>query len=248
VRVALAMLLLTSTAHANSDDIITRPLVLAPGQVTAALTLEYSLTTRSVGTPVSVAPDAWVGVTDRLTLGVIHSSPSVDRIDARSSLCLRGTELTCDHAYRGSGIDVRYRLRDDIVPRARVLLRDIDPLKPALTLGALMRWTHGRFSLRSDPYLRFGLANRGEGNRAAFVVPVWIGFQPTCRWLLELHTGADGDLAVIRDGWHMPFSAVVTARATSALDIVVEAGFSQLYGPQIDIRQRAVMITAAYSR
>jgi hypothetical protein len=247
VRVALAVLLLASSAHADSTDIITRPLVLAPGHFTAQLTLEYSLAPRSLGKPLSIAPDAWFGVTDRFTLGVIHSSPSVDRIDARSSICLRGTELTCDHAYRGSGIDVRYRLRDDIVPRARLLLRDIDPLKPALALGALLRWTHGRFSLRSDPYLRFGLANRGEGNRAAFVLPVWVGFQPTCRWLLELHSGADGDLAVIHDGWHMPFSAVVTARATSALDIVVEAGFSQLYGPQIDVRQRTLMVTAAYS-
>lgn len=248
MRVALAVLLVASSAHADSNDLITRPLVLAPGGLTAQLTVEYSLTTRSAGKPISLAPDAWYGVTDRWTLGVIHSNASVDRIDARSSICLRGTELTCDSAYRGSGIDVRYRLRDDVVPRARVLLRDIDPMKPAIALGALVRWTYGRFAVRSDPYLRFGLANRDQGNRAAFVLPVWIGFQPTCRWLLELHTGADGDLAVIRDGWHMPLSAVITARATRAIDVVVEAGFRQLYGPQIDIKERTLMVTVAYSR
>lgn len=251
MRIALALgavTLLAGSARGDSDDIITRPLVLDRGHVTAALTLEYSLTTRSTGKPISFAPDVWLGVTDRLTLGAIHSSPSVDRIDARSSLCLRGSELTCDRTYLGSGIDVRYRVRDQLVPRVRVLLRDIDPMKPAVTVGILARWTHGRFSVKTDPYLRLGLAHRDEGNRAAFMLPVWLGIQPTCRWLLELHTGADGDLAVLGDGWHVPFSVVVTARATPALDLVVEAGFSQIYGPQIDIRQRALMITAAYSR
>lgn len=211
------------------------------------MTLHYSLVPRSTGEPISIAPDAWYGITDRLTVGLVHSSPSVDRIDARASFCLRGTDLTCDRAYRGSGLDVRYRLHENFAPRARLLVRDVDPFKPALAIGALARWTSGRFSVKTDPYVRLGLANRDQGNRAAFVIPVWVGFQPTCRWLLELHTGADGDLAVLRDGWHMPLSAVVTARATAAIDVVVEAGFSQLYGPQIDIRQRSLLVTVAYT-
>ena len=251
VPLAFVMTLASSSAFADSNDIITRPLVLERHHVQAALTLEYSLVTRSVGTPLSIAPDAWVGVTERLTVGVIHSSPSVDRIGSRASFCVRQSELTCDRAYQGSGIDVRYRLRDApfaVAPRVRLLVRDVDPWKPAVTIGTLARWTRGRFSIKTDPYLRFGLANTDHGNRAAFVLPVWLGVQPTCRWLVELHTGAEGDLAVLRDGWHMPFSLVVTARATRALDVVVEAGFSQIYGPQIDYRQRALMITAAYSR
>ncbi|MEJ7599618.1 MAG: hypothetical protein WKG01_17050 [Kofleriaceae bacterium] len=70
--------------------------------------------------------------------------------------------------------------------------------------------------------------------------------QPTCRWLIELHTGVDGDLAVLRDGWHVPFAIVVTARATQSIDIGVEAGFTQLYGPQTDLKQRAVMFSVSY--
>ena len=251
MRAALALVLVASSAHADSNDIITRSLTLDRLEIEAALTLHYSLTTRSTGTPLSLAPDIWVGVTDRWTAGVIHSSPSVDRIDARASLCLRQSDLTCDAAYQGFGIDVRYRLSGAplaIAPRARLLLRDTDPWKPALTVGALARWSRGRFSIKTDPYLRFGLANRDRGNRAAFMLPIWFGIQPTCRWLVEFRTGADGDLAVLADGWHMPASLVVTARATADLDIVVEAGFSQIFGPQIDYRQRTLMITAAYSR
>jgi hypothetical protein len=195
------------------------------------------------GDVVSLAPDAWIGVTERWTAGVIHSSQSVDRIGSRASFCLRTNELLCDQAYQGSGVDVRYRLFDHLVPRARFLIRDTDPWKPALTLGALMRWTRGRFAITTDPYIRIGLANLHQGNRTAFNVPVWFGLQPTCRWLIEFHTGADGDFRVIRDGWHMPASIVVTARATENLDISVEAGLQQAYGPQIDTKQRSVIVT-----
>lgn len=213
------------------------------------LSLEYSLYEHMVGRPIALAPDLWYGVTQRLTVGLIHSSQSVDRIGARSTVCLRQSELLCDEAYQGSGVDVRYRLRDAplaIAPRVRFLVRDVDPWKPAVTIGTLARWSRGRFSITTDPYLRFGLTNQQQGNRAAFVVPFWFGVQPTCRWLVEVHTGADGDFAVLDDGWHMPLGLVVTARATSTLDVSVEAGFSQIYGPQIDSKQRYLMLTVAY--
>ncbi len=238
-------------ARADSTDLVTRPLALDRNHVRASLTLEYSLGKRHVGEPLVLAPDAWVGATERLTVGIIHSSPSVDRIGGRASFCVRESALTCDAPYQGSGVDLRYRLSDAplaIAPRVRFLIRDLDPFKPAVTLGTLVRWSRGRFSVTTDPFLRFGLANTDQGNRAAFSLPIWLGVQPTCRWLVELHTGADGDLAVIRDGWHMPLSLVVTARATAQVDVIVEAGFPQLYGPQTNIDERAVMITAAYSR
>ena len=249
MRVLLPLLLFAGVARAESDDLVTRPLALARGQLHAQLTLEYSLIQRSTGTPLSLAPDAWVGVTERLTVGVIHSNQSVDRIGSRSTFCLRESREGCDQPYQGSGIDVRYRLRDAplaVAPRVRLLLRDIDPWKPAVTLGTIVRWTRGRFSIASDPYVRLGLANRDKGNRAAFVVPLFLGVQPTCRWLVEVHTGVDGDFAVIRDGWHMPVGLRITAAATSAIDVIVEAGGSQLYGRQVDIKQRHLMIGVAY--
>jgi hypothetical protein len=230
-------------ARADSTDIIERPLALGSGELRAGLSLEYSLYERMEGDVVSLAPDAWFGVTERWTAGVIHSSQSVDRIGSRASFCLRTNDLLCDRAYQGSGLDVRYRLRDHLVPRMRLLVRDTDPFKPAVTLGALARWTHGRFAITTDPYLRIGLANLHAGNRTAVSLPVWFGVQPTCRWLIEFHTGAEGDLRVLRDGWHMPASIVVTARATAQLDVSVEAGLQQAYGPQIDIKQREVIVT-----
>ena len=246
MKAALLLVLAVTTAHADSTDLVTRPLTLEPRQIHAQLSLEISLYERMVGRPLALAPDIWVGVTKELTVGLIHSSQSVDRIGARATVCLRQSDLLCDGPYQGSGIDVRYRLSDAVIPRMRLLVRDIDPWKPAVTLGGIARWSRGRFSIRTDPYLRLGLANRDKGNRAAFVLPVWFGVQPTCRWLVEIHSGADGDLAVIEDGWHMPFGLVVTARATEAFDITVEAGATQIYGYQVDAKQRYVMISAGW--
>ena len=243
MRVLLVLLSTATLAYADSTDIIERPLALDRYELRAGVSLEVSLYQRFEGDVVSLAPDAWFGLTDRWTAGIIHSSQSVDRIGSRASFCLRQSDLLCDRAYQGSGLDVRYRLADHLVPRARLLLRDVDPWKPAITVGTLARWTRGRFAITTDPHLRLGLANTDQGNRAAFNLPVWFGVQPTCRWLIEFHTGADGDLAVIRDGWHMPLSLVVTARATADLEISVEAGFNQLYGPQIDIKQRELIVT-----
>ena len=42
----------------------------------------------------------------------------------------------------GSAVDVRWSWREGplaVAPRARLLLRDVDPWKPAVTAGALVR-------------------------------------------------------------------------------------------------------------
>ena len=166
-----------------------------------------------------------------------------------STVCVRQLAGQCERAYRGSGLDVAWSWRTGafaVAPRGRVLLRDIDPVKPAVTVGALVRWTRGRFGISSDPYLRLGLANRDRGNRAALVVPVWLAIQPTCRWLVALHTGWDGELAVLRDGWHVPVALVVRARATQRIDLGIEAGYRSLFGPQNNYGQSAAIVTIGW--
>jgi hypothetical protein len=249
--VALAVLAATSAAGASPSDLVTRALVLDPGEVVTRVAVEIGLSTGRLAQPLSVAPDAWIGVSPRLTIGLVHSNASLDQIDARASFCLRGDALSCDRAYRGSGIDVRWSWREGslaVAPRGRLVLRDLDPWKPAVTVGALARWIRGRYAITSDPYLRLGLAHRELGNRAALFVPIWLGIQPACRWLVALHTGWDTELATWRDTWHVPLGLEVVAQATRRLDIGLAAGFPRLAGPQNNINERAMSITLAYRR
>ena len=251
----LVLLLIARTAFADSADFVARPLVLDTGQVSAQLVIESNLApSGGFARPLSFAPDLWVGVTRRLTLGIIHSDPSVDRISPGASVCVRTDELICTEVYRGGGLDALYAIdgfeasgQFSFAPHARLLLRDLDPVKPALTLGATARWQRGRFAVSADPFLQLGLGNNDRGNRAELWIPIVLAIQPTCRWVFELHTGWDSDVAIINEqGWHVPVGFAVRAAATTHLDLGGELGFTSLLGPQNNPKQRVAFVTIGW--
>ncbi len=229
----------------HAASVQAEPLVLAHGDVLTRLSIEINAQTRRYARPLSFAPDLWIGVTDRVTVGLIHSSQSVDRIESGATFCVRELASRCERAYRGSGLDLRFAWTPAVVLRTRLLVRDVDPVKPAIAVGALLRWTHGRYAVTTDPYLRIGLANCETGNRDALVVPVWLGAQLSSV-MLAVHTGIDSDLAVWRDGWHIPVAVVAEVEPARALTLGIEAGFSSLIGPQNTGDFRAVILYAGW--
>jgi hypothetical protein len=249
----LALMLVVSSrpALAEPNDFVARPLVLAQRQVDAALVLELDIAPGLVGKPTSLAPDVWVGVLPKLTVGLVHSSPSVDRFQPGATFCVTHNETSprCVDTYHGSGIDARYLVVDGavaIAPRLRVLVRQIDPVKPAITIGGLVRWTRGRFAIIGDPYLQFGLANTDAGNRHALFLPVTFAVQPLARWELALRTGFNSDLAVIGDGWHVPVAVSTRFAIDAHFDLGVMLGFASLLGPQNTAKERALFFTFAW--
>jgi hypothetical protein len=248
---AVACVLASAAAHAAPDDLVARPLVLDEGGLDLRLTAEIGVRNLQWGVPLSIAPDAWWGIARHWTVGAIHSDASVDQIEAGATLCVRELSVPCSHPYRGSGIDVRFGALDGalaLAPRVRLLVRDVDPFKPAATLGALVRWTRGRFAIASDPFLRIPLANSELGNRIALSIPLWVSIQPARGWMITAHSGFDADLAVLRDGSHGPFGLGVTARVSPAVDVSLEAGWGRLFGPQYNAKVSAVLITTGWHR
>jgi len=235
--------------EASPDDLIARPLVLEAGALDVRLTLAINLQPRAIAEPTALSPDAWWGVLPRLTLGLIHSDASLDQIATSGSLCIRPSTSTCAHRYKGSGVDVRYSAVEGpfaLAPRLRAVIRDTDPFKPAVTLGALVRWAHGRFAITGDPYLRLPLANAPLGNRFAIDLPVWFAVQPASGWMIALRSGFESDLVVLRDGGHLAFALDVAARATDHIDLGVEGGWTSLLGPQHDARHATIMLAAGW--
>lgn len=234
--------------HAAPDDVVTRPLVLGRGDVELRLTAEINVQRNTTGRPLSLAPDAWWGISPRWTVGVIHSSASLDRIDAGATFCIRQVDAPpCNRLYHGGGFDVRFSALEGplaVAPKLRLIVRDFDPVKPAVTVGAMARWAINRFAVATDPYLRLPLANGDRGNRTQLVLPLWLTVQPVTGWAVSLHSGYDSDVAVFRDGGHGPVSLGITARVTPELDLAVEAGWSRLLGPQHDVKRGTVMISA----
>lgn len=246
---ASALVGAVSVARAEPRDLVSRPLGLAAGELEAHLVTELSLRRAAIAAPISFAPDVWYGIAPRWTLGLTHSNQSRGLLDDGASFCFRSREqFGCDH-YNGSTLDVRWSWREGalaVAPRARFLVRDTDPWKPAIAGGALVRWTRGRFAITSDAYLQLGLTNRDRGNRAVLVIPIWLALQPTRRWLVALHTGWDSELAVARDGWRGPVGLATSVHVHSHLHVALEGGFRSLLGQQHDLRVRSLSLTLAW--
>ncbi len=257
VLVLVLVLALASRASAQPTDLVARPLVLGQGELEGTLVADINLAPRQLGHSTSLAPDVWYGVTPRLTVGLIHSNPSVDRFAVGATFCVvHQPILGCEDTYRGSGIDTRWSaVTGDlaVAPRARVLVRELDPVKPAATLGALVRWRRGRFAITADPYLQIGLANRDQGNRHALFLPIAFAVQPLARWELSLQTGwnsivgtyagVDGDRHVITDAWHVPVVVGTRVAASAHVDLGIMVAFASLLGPQNTAKERALFAT-----
>jgi hypothetical protein len=210
------------------------------------VTIEVNLAHNAKASPLSLAPDIWWRDGEHWTIGFTHSNASVDRFEPGGSLCLRTDALYCDSTYRGSNIDARYAFplagNTTVSPRARFLLRDIEPAKPAITAGALVEHAHGRFHFRADPYLQLGLANRDQGNRAALWIPLQVALAATSRITPTLDTGYNAELAVIGDDWHVPVAVGGHVRVDSHFEIGATVGFASLLGPQNTPKQRVLFI------
>ena len=216
----------------------------AAGPIEAQIVGDIDLTNGRVAQPVSISPDVWWDIAPRWTVGLVHSAASVDRFEPGPTLCLRSSDpLACTHVYRGSGLDARYDALPWLAPRARLLLRDIDPMKPAVTLGAFVHRRWGRWAVESDPYLQIGLANRDRGNDHALFLPVR-GAVELAAWRVWLDTGWNSDLSVIRDGWHVPVGVGVKAHV-AAVDVGGELAFPSLLGPQNTPKERVLLLFVA---
>jgi hypothetical protein len=239
--------LTSATARADSvipDTVVGRPLVLGDGALEAELVVEADLA--QVGQPLSFSPDAWLGVTSRLTVGLTTSDAALDLVDDGASICVRPNPFFgCEN--HGAGIDARYAVTDRIAPRIRILERGIEPGKPAVAFGALVRVaSSARLDLVVDPYVQLGLANTQLGNDPEIVVPLLFTWQIVHRLALTVETGYITDATVAVDGFHIPLSGMLTGRVARRVEVAAQVGFTSLGGPQNNVKQREGWLIVRY--
>jgi hypothetical protein len=200
-------------------------------------------------------------VTRQLTLGVIDSNQTRDVYGTYgsgfppASFCFNSENavlapLACrGHVFHGSGLDALWGAYDDghwaIAPRVRLLLRDVDPDKPAMTIGALARWHHGRIAVWADPYLQIGFANQQDGNSAQLFLPIALTVQPACRWAIDLRTGWNAELDAL-DGYSVPGWLGARVVIPASFELGAAAGFPSLLGPQNNVKERELVATIGW--
>jgi hypothetical protein len=250
---AIAVLAGAGAGHAGPTDAFAPSLVLDRSHFALGLGVEANLAPLLVGSPTSLAPDFWYGVTPELTLGVIHSDASIDRVpvffEPGETICIRLEQISCPRRYHGSGLDGLYEVQRgalEVALHARVLLRDVDPIKPAITLGATLRWQHRWLAIVGDPFVQLGLVHTDAGNRAELWLPVTLAVAPLALLSFELRTGYNADFAVWNDGYYVPLFARIRARASHELDVGAGIGFASLVGTQNNPRERMMAVDVTW--
>lgn len=153
-------------------------LTLPKGRLLLSAFLEVNLSTDLVGKPISLSPDIWYGVTDDITVGLIHSAVGGSGIigGVGTSLCLTGADNGCANLYSNVGADVRYKLKNGTLAYAidgGVFVADVnaDSITLAAKLGVAARWHSGPLAVETQPNVFIGLTNRASANEEVVALP-----------------------------------------------------------------------------
>jgi hypothetical protein len=143
-------------------------LTLPKGRLLLDAFVEINLSTDAVFKPFSITPDVWYGVTDDITVGLVHSSLATTGFigNAGDSLCLASTSDGCPDVYRNVGVDVRYKLKSGPLAYAvdgGLFARSLDPFALALKAGVSGRWSSGKLAVEAQPNLIVGVTERTQG-------------------------------------------------------------------------------------
>ncbi len=247
---AMVSLLVAAPASAEpADDIVSDDVVLAHGQLQAALSYEANISNRANGEPWSLAPDLSFGVTDELTIGVVHSARALSLVDSGLGFCL--SAHGCRGVYDDAAVDSRYRIlhRDGftVAARLRFVNHAFSPYwKPSLRPGFLAKWQSGRFAIITDPQLQFGLAHRDRGNRDWLRWPVWLAVQPVRHVMIALRTGVEGELATWSDTYLLALGLDMTVRVLPSVDVSAIVAFAAVLGPLNDGGNRHMGVTVTW--
>lgn len=208
------LLLLGGIASADDTELKSDQLVLPKGGIDINAQVEIDLTKDAVGKPISLAPDIWYGVTDDLTLGLVHSTTGSTGLlgGVGDSLCLTGKDNGCEHLYKNVGLDARVRLMAPLSFDGGIYINDIDPFQLAIKLGLDGRWRFGKAYIEATPNIFIGLTNRGDDmtvsgrNGETLVIPVTGAYEVVDHLTLALQVGAVIPFENTGDTYRIPLS------------------------------------------
>jgi hypothetical protein len=201
---------------------------------------ELGLSKGAAGDPISVSPDLWYGVNDKITVGIAHSSMGVTGFmgGQGSALCLAGD--ACASVYDGFMIDGRYQLTTGKVSVAGNLglgALATDPFQLAAKLGVVGRWRPSptsKLAVDFQPAVFFGITERegatpmmgvtATSNKETVVAPATLLFGLNKNLSLALQTGFIFALSDPGATFLVPVS--VGASYWLNHQIVVDAAFS----------------------
>jgi hypothetical protein len=250
-----------STASASDTD----GFVLPKGKLLLDVQLEMSLSSGAAFKPVSLAPDLWYGVTDDLSLGLVHSSlGETGFIGAPvsiggDSLCLTGSSNGCPNFYNKVGIDGRYRLKKPLALDVGLYINSIsDPFFLDVKIGLDGRWNWDKVSLELQPSLFFGLTNRTApavmppamavpGNIDVLFIPATLAYRIAPKADIALQAGLALPFENTSDSWTIPLAIAARYAVTPKFGLGLAFAFPELIGGTSTAKIRSLTLGGTYA-
>ncbi len=198
-------------------------MTLPGGKLLFGVIGEANMAKSAVGKPLSVAPDLWLGLADRLTFGVYHSGRAATGFltGFGTGLCFRGggSMGACSSGlgdvYTFVGSEARIGVLEGGFALALVLggqVRAFDPKRVISGKGGfLARFNSRRVALELAPMVYPGITQRKvagvEFNRDEFAAPVTLFLRLSPAFSLGLQSGVTFVLKKPGDTYRVPVAA-----------------------------------------
>jgi hypothetical protein len=153
-----------------------RQMTLPEGRAFVQVFAEVNLSQDLALKPLSIAPDLWYGVSDVLTVGLVHSGRGTTGFYGLpgNGLCLTGSDNGCPDVYHNIGLDARYHFYRSggmtVAADGGLFARSFDPFQLALKVGATGRWQSGELAVELAPSIFAGLTEREPEAQVGAVV------------------------------------------------------------------------------
>ncbi len=221
-----------SEAGAEGVEQVTLP----KGRLLIDALVVMNLSKDGVFKPVSLSPDIWYGVSDKLTVGLVHSSQGDSGFigEPGTALCLTGSSNGCPKFYNNVGLDVRYGLKTGKLALAfdgAFDFRSLSPNQMAIKVGLVGVYRQSqKLAFEFAPELFFGLNDRDAGNKDAFALPLAVLYAVAPKIELGLQTGIVLPLESTGDNYEIPLSVGVHYRVSTPLAVQLAFSFPDLVG------------------
>lgn len=251
VRIVAALLLTSGVAQAQ-ESVVGRPLTNPAGTVTINGNVDVNLSRDAVAKPVWVTPNIYFGVTDRLTVGIVHGAWE-DIMNAGGGFCLGGNQSGCGRVYDNVGLDALLALvrQPGFELAAHFGLDDvsINAGQWDLHAGVALKHRSGRFTLLADPGVSVQFTKRGQdqvfyngrGNTESLAIPVRLAldFGPAAAGFLDV--GFAAPLDSFSDYYVIPVGVGALAAVSPVVDVGAKFEFQNLAGKNHNTAGRDLM-------
>ena len=198
---------------------------LPAGQIAITASLQLGLSNEQGLAPISIAPDVWYGVNDKLQAGLVTSIHGIFGFWsgallglAPSGLCLSGEPdlaegqiAGCDNVFDNIGAEALYAVSADgpfqLAAGGGLHAFGFDPFQLTLKAGVRGMYRSGQIAVGFAPNVYIGLTEREEaGNKEAIAVPVDVTFMASPQLGVGVQTGIFGSFDGFGDNYVVPLA------------------------------------------